>query len=250
MHERGRAAWYGSRVSFARALVLLAAVAAVVAGGSFLIRPAGHDDPPANEFLVVRASAEGNTSLTWDDVRAIRSQISSVDRAVPYLGKMAELTTGEASWNTRVVGTTPEYFDLMALHVAAGASFDPAASRSASKVVVLGDTVVAQLFGRDRSPVGEVVRIRSMPFTIIGVLAHQGIAPQGQDLDDVALVPIETYAAKIEITSRFDGAVLVSAKSPGDLAQVAEEVRALLRDRHRLAPGGDDDFVIRTSHPE
>ena len=250
MHERGRASWYGSRVSFARVLVVLAAVAAVVAGGSFLIRPAGHDDPPANDFLVVRARTEGNSSLTWDDVRAIGSRISSVDLAVPYLGKMTELTTGEASWNTRVVGTTPEYFDLMALHVAAGARFDAAASSSASKVVVLGDTVVAQLYGTARSPVGEVVRIRNTPFQIIGVLAHQGMSPQGQDLDDVALVPIEAYEAKIDHGFRFGGALLISAKPRGNLARVEVEIRTLLRDRHRLAPDDDDDFTIRTSSPE
>lgn len=231
-------------------MAVLAVILVLVAASWALIDTARHDDPAATTFLIVRSRAGGTASVTWDDVRAIQSQLPSVELAVPYLDKTVPLATAEAIWNTRVVGTTPEYFELMRWHVAAGDRFDAAASRSARKVVVLGDAVVAQLYGTGQSPVGEVVRIRNTPFTVIGVLAHQGTSPQGQDLDDVALVPIEAYAARIDPTLRFRGALLVSAKPPADLTRLEVELRTLLRERHRLAAGDDDDFVIRPSDPE
>lgn len=227
----------------------VAAVIVVAAGGWSFLRGARHDHPSGNDFLIVRARAGSAASLTWDDVRAVGSRIPPVDLAVPYLGKRLPVATADTSWNTWVVGTTPEYFELMALHVAAGDRFDAAASRPVGKVVVLGDTVAAQLFGSSRGAVGAVVRIGNTPFTIIGVLAHQGTSPRGQDLDDVALVPIETYTARLAPSLRFAGALLISAGSPGDLARVEVEVRVLLRERHRLAPGDDDDFVIRHADP-
>jgi hypothetical protein len=226
----------GRRVA-AWSVAIAAAIIAAVAGGWSLTHAVRHDEAPGNDFLVVRSS-----SLTWDDVRAIETGIPSIHLAVPYLHKAMQLATEEMNWNTDVVGTTPGYFELRALRVAAGARFD--ASASPAKVVVLGDTVVTQLFGAGKSPVGEVIRIRNMPLEVIGVLAHQGMSPQGQDLDDVALIPIEVYAARIHGQVQFGGVVLVSATSRGDNARVEAELRSLLRDRHHLAPGADDDFVI------
>jgi hypothetical protein len=225
----------------------VAMVAASIVGAAAvwaLTRGARHDDSPGNAFLIVSSSGE-SFSLTWDDVEAIKTQIPSVDLAVPYSQKMELLLSEEMNWSTHVVGTTPDYFDLMALHVVAGDRFD-ASSESGNKVVVLGDTVAAQLFGAAKSAVGEVVRIKDRPFTIIGVLAHRGMSRQGQDLDDVALVPIKVYAAKLEASFRFGGAVFVSARSREEMPHVEAEVRSLLRIRHRLAPGNDDDFIIRT----
>jgi putative ABC transport system permease protein len=225
-------------------VAVVAVIIIAVAGAWSFTHTAGGDESSDNTFLIVRS---GNSSLTWDDVKAIKTQIPSVDLAVPYARKMVQLTTAEANWNTPVVGTTPDYFDLVALRVADGTSFD-AASESA-KVVVLGETVVARLYGASQSPVGEVVRVKNQPFTIIGVLAHQGMSAEGQDLDDVAIMPIGSYASKIERTPRFGGAVLTSARSREDLAHLEAALRSLLRDRHRLAPGDDDDFIIRSSNP-
>jgi putative ABC transport system permease protein len=245
----------GRRV-LAWSVAVVAAIIAALAVGWFFTHAAPHDDSSAsrsrdaagNGLLVVRSRGGGDSSLTWDDVRAIETQIPSIHLAVPYLRTAMQVLNAEQNWKTELVGTSPDYFDLRALHVAAGDRFD--ASNSGKKVVVLGDTVVAQLFGAAKSPVGEVVRINNTPFTIIGVLAHQGMSPQGQDLDDVALVPIEVYASKIHTKSSFGGMVLVSATSRGDTARVESELRSLLRDRHRLAPGDDDDFIIRNTNPE
>jgi putative ABC transport system permease protein len=184
-----------------------------------------------------RAPGRSRTAPRTPSRRSTTSS-SSIDRAVPYLHEAVMLTTADSNWQTEVVGTSPDYFALRSMRVAAGDPFD---ANSDDKVVVLGDTVVAQLFGAGQSPIGELVRIKNVSFTIIGVLAHQGRTPEGQDLDDVAIVPAEVFMAKIDSKIRFGGAVLVSPVS----ARVEGELRTLLRDRHRLAPGDDDDFVIR-----
>jgi putative ABC transport system permease protein len=217
--------------------------------GNAFTYTARHDDSSANGFLVVRSRDSGNLSLTWDDVRAIETQIPSIHLTAPYLHQAVQLINAELNWKTDLVGTTPDYFNIRALRVAAGDRFNASES---GKVVVLGETVVAQLYGAAKTPIGEVVRINNMPFTIIGVLAHQGMSPQGQDLDDVALVPIDVYLSKIAFDSKlqFRGAVIVSATSRGDTARIEAELHSLLRDRHHLAPGDDDDFIIRNSNPE
>lgn len=228
-------------------VMAVAAILAGVAGGWSLTHAARNDGSSGNAFLVVRSTTGGRSTLTWDDFVAIQTQIPSIHLAVPYLRKAEQLLAGESNWQTEVIGTTPDYFELRSLHVVAGDRFEASAGESGQKVVVLGDTVVAQLFGATPSPVGEIVRINNMPFTIVGVLAHQGMSPAGQDLDDVAIVPVQVFASRIASTIRFDGAVLVSPMAPGEAARVEGELRGLLRDRHRLAAGDDDDFVIRDS---
>jgi hypothetical protein len=215
-----------------------AALVVAVAAAWMFRRPGGRDEPTDAGFLVVR-------SVTSDDIREIRARLASVELAVPYLHTSQQLVSEDQNWNTQVVGTTPDFFDLMGLHLVAGERFEA----GTSKVVVLGDTVVRQLYGAGQNPVGQDVRIRSAPFRIVGVLAHRGMSPQGEDLDDVAIVPLEIYSARISGSLRFDGVVLISPKAPADLARLEADVRSLLRGRHRLAPGDEDDFAIRTPNP-
>jgi putative ABC transport system permease protein len=228
----------------------LAASVVVAAGAWSFIRDARHDHLSGSPLLIVSSSSASRSSLTWDDVAAIKTRIPSIDLAVPYQRKSAQLTTDEMNWNTSVVGTTPDYFDLMAMRVVAGDRFDVSAAGTVNKVVVLGGAVVTQLFGPTKNPVGEVVRINSQPFTVVGVLARQGMSKEGQDLDDVAIMPIEVYASKLDKGLGFGGVVLISARSGEDLPHVEAEVRSLLRDRHRLRPGDGDDFMIRTFSPD
>lgn len=222
---------------------VVAGVAAVIAALPvvWLTRSAPHGDASASGFLVVRSETG---TLTWDDVHALQTEIPLLELAAPYLQKPVQLITEDRNWNTHVVGTTPDYVRVRTLDLAAGHSFNASES---GKVVVLGDTVVTQLFGAGKLPIGESVRIQNQPFEVIGVLGHQGMTPQGQDLDDVALVPIAVYTAHIafDLKSRFGGVVLVSARLAEDTERVKTAIRALLRERHRLAPGDDDDFVIR-----
>jgi putative ABC transport system permease protein len=209
-----------------------------------MTRTGRQDAASASGFLVV-ASGNGRASLTWDDVNAIQTQIPLIERAVPYMHQAVQLVSEDQNWNAQVVGTTPDYYRLRGLTLAAGHSFNASES---GKVVVLGETTAKQLYGAGKQPIGETVRIKNMPFEIIGVLAHQGMSPQGQDLDDVALVPIGVYASHIaydDLKSQFGGVVLIAARLAEDTERVKTAVRTLLRDRHHLAAGVDDDFVIR-----
>jgi hypothetical protein len=231
----------GRRVA-AWSVAVAAAIVAAAASGWSLVHASDRDHTAGPGFLMVR-SRDSIPSLTWDDIRAIETQIPSIHLAVPYLHHAEQLTSEDMNWKTEVVGTTPDYFDLRGITVAAGRRFG---STESEKVVVLGETVVTQLFGAHKSAVGELIRIDNRPFTIIGVLAHQGMSPQGQDLDDVAIVPVEVYLRiTAAVKSRFGGTILISPTTPGDTIRVEAELRALLRDRHRLADGTDDDFVIR-----
>lgn len=224
----------------------VAGAAAVIAAVPvvWMTRTGRQDAASASGFLVV-ASGNGRASLTWDDVNAIQTQIPLIERAVPYMHQAVQLVSEDQNWNAQVVGTTPDYYRLRGLTLAAGHSFNASES---GKVVVLGETTAKQLYGAGKQPIGETVRIKNMPFEIIGVLAHQGMSPQGQDLDDVALVPIGVYASHIaydDLKSQFGGVVLIAARLAEDTERVKTAVRTLLRDRHHLAAGVDDDFVIR-----
>jgi MacB-like protein len=239
----------GRRVATVSVAIVAASIAALAAAWS-LARGARHHDSTEPAFLIVTSPAGGGiASLTWDDIQAIQTRIPTIRFAVPYLHKTMQLASDDQNWSSVVAGTTPDYFDLRGWQLAAGQRF---AADEQAKVVVVGATVVTQLFGAGKQPVGEVIRIGNMPFTIAGVLAHQGMSPQGQDLDDIAIVPIAVYQARLAfaVKSRFDGVVLVSATTPGDMTRVQAELRELLRDRHRLAAGAQDDFVIRSSKPD
>jgi len=196
------------------------AVGVVTISALWTLRTADRHAPATGKhFLVVRP-------ITWDDLRAIKPMTPSVELAVPYVRSNQTLSSEDHNWNTGVIGTTPEYFDLLRLRLAAGTRFEA----TAKKDVVLGATVAAQL----NSKVGDTIRIRNIPFEVVGVLEHQ-------DLDDAAFVAMEVFTLRISPTIRFEGSVLISpASAEGD-------VRSLLRERHSLAPGDGDDFTIRAN---
>jgi putative ABC transport system permease protein len=216
------------------AVIVVAALVAAAAAAWMFRRPGGHDATESG-LLVVKP-------VTADDIRQIKAELTSVDLAVPYLHSSQQLVSEDMNWNTQVVGTTPDYFDLMNLTMATGERFE----ETPDKVVVLGDTVAMRLYGASNDPVGQEVRIRSVRFKVIGVLAHRGMSAQGQDLDDMAIVPLETYSSKVSASGRFDGVALILPKSPADRARVEEAVRELLRARHQLGTSDADDFTIRT----
>lgn len=226
------------------ALWAVGAVAVLVAGGA-VVWTASHGPraAPAIPFeLVVKAPSGGRSTLTWDDVHAIQTEVPGIRVAAPYRMHEVLLGTEDSNWKTFAVGTTPQYFEVWSLHAALGRLFDAAED---AKVVVLGDTIVHQLFGANRTPIGAEIRIEQQPYTVIGVLEHRGLAKTGQDLDDIAIVPDRIYVRKLAYDSDFHGTVLISVASRADTPRVEEALRSLLRDRHHLAPGTDDDFEIR-----
>ncbi|HVP62483.1 MAG TPA: ABC transporter permease [Myxococcaceae bacterium] len=186
-------------------------------------------------------------TLTWDDLRAIQTELSAVKLAAPVLRTAAVVQAEDQNWTTGTVGTTPEYFQIRNWSVSAGQPMSAEDLSAGAKVVWLGQTVVEKLYGAGSNPVGRTVRIKMVPFQVVGVLAKKGQSPMGQDYDDAALVPVTTFQAKVQggLSKFLPGAIFVSAVSADATGRAQQQIAGLLRDRHRLAPGVDDDFSIR-----
>jgi putative ABC transport system permease protein len=186
-------------------------------------------------------------TLTWDDLAAIRTEIATVKRAAPSLRSSMPVVSEDQNWTTGVTGTSPEYFDIRNWPIALGASFAQADVDGGSKVIVLGQTVVDKIYGPSANPVGQMVRVGSTPFVIIGVVAKKGQSATGQDYDDAAFIPFTTFAQKVQggLGKFLQGQIMVEAASSDSTSRAQKDITALLRDRHHVAPGDDDDFSIR-----
>jgi putative ABC transport system permease protein len=186
-------------------------------------------------------------TLTWDDFRAIRDEVPSVRWAAPQLRAMVQVLSEDQNWATSAFGTTPDYFAIRSWDVARGALFSSSDVDGGTKVAVLGQTVADELFGAGADPVGQVVRVKNVPFTVAGVLAKKGQSQFGQDQDDAVFVPVSTFQQKIQggLKNYVGGSIAVSATSQDDTSRAESQIRALLRDRHHLQPEADDDFSIR-----
>ncbi|AKV01691.1 Macrolide export ATP-binding/permease protein MacB [Labilithrix luteola] len=186
-------------------------------------------------------------TLTWDDLAAIKNEVGTVRAVAPSLRSTQSLVSEEMNWTTSVTGTTPEYFDIRSWPIAMGEGFMQSDVDGGAKVVILGQTVVERLFGASANPVGQTVRIGTTPFTIIGVAGKKGQSSNGQDYDDAAFIPSTTFAHRIQggLGKYLSGQMFVQATSADTTQRALADIRTLLRDRHHLAPGADDDFSIR-----
>jgi putative ABC transport system permease protein len=186
-------------------------------------------------------------TLTWDDLEAIRKEAPAVRAAAPQLSTKLTIQSDDANWTTTVSGTTPEYFDIRAWKLAKGSLFHDSDVESGTKTIVLGQTVSDKLFGAGIDPLGRTIRLRSVPFVVIGQLQRKGQSPMGQDYDDVAVVPYTTFQAKLQgsLGKYIPGIIVVSAKSAEDTARAQREIAGILRDRHHLHSDTEDDFNIR-----
>jgi putative ABC transport system permease protein len=196
----------------------------------------------------VRMGFGSGSTLTEDDVLAINREIPEAI-AAPALRGSAQVIWGNSNWSTQIYGTTPEYLDVRQWPLVSGRSFEPAEMAGAAKVALIGATVAKQLFG-DADPLDQSIRIKRVPFTIIGVLDVKGQSMMGTDQDDLILVPIKTARSRVLGTAsaarnRTVGTIWVKAADGIDTKVVEEQVRALLRQRHRIQAGGDDDFSLR-----
>ncbi|HEX6157409.1 MAG TPA: ABC transporter permease [Burkholderiales bacterium] len=196
----------------------------------------------------VRMGFGSGSTLTEDDVVAINREIPEA-LAAPALRGSAQVIWGNSNWSTQVFGVTPEYLDVRQWPLASGRSFEAGEMAGAAKVALIGATVAKQLFGA-ADPLDQSIRIKRIPFTVIGVLDVKGQSMMGTDQDDLILVPIKTARSRVLGTAsaarnRTVGTIWVKAADGLDTKVVEEQVRSLLRQRHRVQPGADDDFSLR-----
>ncbi|BCW93582.1 MAG: multidrug ABC transporter substrate-binding protein [Thermoanaerobaculum sp.] len=185
-------------------------------------------------------------SLTVEDAEAIARECPSVAVAEPSVRTVAQVVYGNQNWFTTIQGAGPNYPTIRAWAVSKGSFFTEEDVKASTKVAVLGTTVVENLFGSaEANPVGEIVRIKGIPFRLIGVLDKKGGSAMGQDQDDVVLVPYTTAQKRLMGITHIQ-AIMVSAVSPKAIDRAADEITQLLRQRHRIGKGQDDDFVIRS----
>ena len=193
----------------------------------------------------VRSSSGNAPTLTVRDARAM-AELPSIEAVAPVQPGSSQIIYGSNNWNTQVYGTTPSYLDVRDWDIQSGAVFGDAEMRSATRVAILGQTVVQQLFG-DEDPVGRTIRIRNSPFVVIGVLSRKGQSMDGRDQDDTILVPLTT-AQRTLFGSQFPDSVryiLVQAATEQMMSRAERAMTELLRERHRLPEGADLDFTIR-----
>ena len=195
----------------------------------------------------VRSGLGGSARLMVADAMAIQRECSAVRLAAYTRRQMYQVVTGNQNWNTWVAGATPEYQDVREWPVVAGRPLAQYDEQRMATVALLGQTVVDNLFGPGQNPLDQVIRIKNIPFTVIGVLGPKGQSPQGSDQDDLILIPFSTGERKIHGTRILGsvGAILVSAVSPELVPEAITQITALLRERHRLKPNQNDDFNIR-----
>ena len=185
----------------------------------------------------------GAGTLTIDDAESIQREIPGVTVISPEILSSAQIAAGNQNWSTRIMGESPEYFDIRQWPIIAGSSFTGQDVRSANKVAVIGKTIAEQLYpGED--PVGQIVRIRNVPFTIVGMLLPKGLSVQGQDQDDLIIIPYTSAMKRVQRVTTVRS-INVQTASPVLLNPVQQQIIELLRQRHRITPGKDDDFTVR-----
>jgi putative ABC transport system permease protein len=194
----------------------------------------------------VRGGSGTSTTLTVEDADAIRNEIPGVQYAAAGYQMQAQVVAGNQNWFTRIQGTDVDLPLIRAWPTRFGSFFSAQDVTSASKVAVLGKTVSDTLFGPDVDPTGQIIRIRNQPFKVIGVMAAKGQSGMGPDMDDQILAPYTTVMKKLAGSTSIRD-VTVSAASAAETSAVADQIAVLLRTRHKIMPGQDDDFFVRTA---
>jgi len=196
----------------------------------------------------VRLGAGANQNLTEDDAAAIANEVPEVQVAAPSSRSSGQLIGGGSNWATQIYGITPDYLEARDWPLAAGRVFEPAELAGSAKVVLIGQTVATQLFG-DMEPMGQSIRVRNVPFTVIGVLSSKGQSMMGTDQDDVVMVPLSTARNRLFGNTRGKlrrvGTIQVKVREGASMDDAEEKIRALMRQRQRTQPGQADAFTLR-----
>ncbi|MBA4114034.1 MAG: multidrug ABC transporter substrate-binding protein [Verminephrobacter sp.] len=195
----------------------------------------------------VRYGAQTRSRFTEEDAEAIAREVPEVQVAAPSSRTTAQAVAQNANWNTTIFGTTNDYLEAREWPLAAGRLFEAAEQQGSAKVAWLGQTVARELFADD-DPLGQMVRVRGVPFMVVGVLAAKGQNALGQDQDDIVIVPMSTFRNRIWNAGgnvRRIWSIHVKVRQGADMARAEEAMRTLLRQRLKVPEGGDDTFSVR-----
>jgi len=196
-------------------------------------------------FGPVRQGQGAVTTLTAEDAHAIRREVPGVRYISPGLNTRTQVVAAAGNWNTQIQGAGADLAAIRSWPAQFGTFFTDEDVTAARKVAVLGSVVRDQLFGAGADPTGEIVRIKNQPFQVIGVLTSKGQAAMGQDQDDTVIVPFTTVQKKLMGVQHVTN-ITVSAENGVPLDAMTDQIAALLHTRHKLQPGADDDFLVRT----
>jgi putative ABC transport system permease protein len=202
-------------------------------------------------IIVPGTSNQGGVRVGWGsvntlvdgDARAMIREIRAVAYASPVLRRPEQLVAGNLNWGALVQGVAPEFQQIREWQIAEGRFFHDGDVESAAKVVVLGETVVRNLFGND-DPIDALIRIRNIPFRVVGVLAPKGQTGQGTDQDDTVMIPYTTMQKRLMRITWLQS-IVVKAVNAERVQEAQEQITSLLRQRHRIGPEREDDFNVR-----
>ena len=204
--------------------------------------------PGATSVGGVRGGLGTLSTLTVDDAEEIQNKVYGIATVMYATRSVLQAISEYKNWSTVILGTTPEFIDVRNWPVAEGNFFTQSDMNSAANVAVLGKTAVQNLFEPGEEVVGSQIRIRNVPLRVIGVLAPKGQSITGQDQDDLVVLPFSTAERKVLGTQFLGtvGVILVGARTQYEIPAVVDDIKDLLRSRHRLHQSEEDDFTIRT----
>ena len=242
----------GIMIGVGAVIVMVAVGAGAQAQVAEIINSMGADliyiFPGTSTTRGLRLGAGTVSTLTEEDGLAIKKEIPEVQVVAPYIRGRGQIILGNANWNTSILGVTPEFFEARDWTVADGRGIVPEDLRGNHKVLILGNTV-AQNLGSGSHPTGSLVRLNRVPFTVIGLLSPKGYSMGGWDQDDTVLIPMSIARTRVlgerALSGQLVSGIAVKVKSAELVAHVENEIRELLRQRHRLRPGEENDFWIR-----
>ena len=203
------------------------------------IRPGADDRGPA------RGSGGDVQTLILEDYAKIKSQATLLSNITPVVNGGGQVINGSNNWPSSIYGVNPEYLEIKAVGLQSGSMFTDAEVKSASKVALIGQTVVENVFPDGQEPVGQMIRFNNIPFKVIGVLEEKGENTFGQDQDDVVIAPFTTVQKRI-LAIDYLNQIMASAVSEDDASEAVEQVTEILRNQHKLMDNEDDDFTVRS----
>ena len=193
----------------------------------------------------VRGGFGGRPNLTEADYETIRKEVTGVTASSPEARTQGQIAVGNQNTSVQVSGVSAEYLMARSWPLRGGDNFTEADVRNASKVCLIGATTAKTLFGENVDPIGQIIRIKAAPFTIVGWLEAKGSGSFGQDQDDIILMPYTSAMKRLSGDTMFR-ALFVQAESPGAIDDVQQQITELLRQRHQITDGKEDDFMVRT----